>query len=373
MDPKRGGRERSVAEIAAGLVRRGHDVTVLCQSGSLGAAGVEVLELGSAGLGRSGQMASFVEAVGQAVRREGFDVVHATLPVPCANVYQPRGGTIPGQMAAKDRLAGPIGRLLRRIARPLNRTRQAARKRERQIAADDGVKCLAVSEMVAEEFAAYYGRRENVEVIYGGVEVPRIDDETRASWRTELRGRWGAGEETTVFLTVAQNFLLKGVAELIDAFAEFSGSRPDRPAKLVVVGGDDARAYRQRAAMAGVAEHVLFRGQADDVFPLYSAADAIVLLSWQDACSRVVLEAIRWGLPSLTTRFNGAAELLARGVGIVVESPRDRSGILAGLDQLADPAMRLRMSDACREAADFISVERHLDGLERVYREVAGR
>jgi glycosyltransferase involved in cell wall biosynthesis len=106
---------------------------------------------------------------------------------------------------------------------------------------------------------------------------------------------------------------------------------------------------------------------------LYSAADAVVLLSWQDACSRVILEAIRWRLASLTTRFNGAAELLARGAGKVVESPRDRAAVVAAMERLADPSRRREMSAACREIADFVGVARHVDELEGIYREVARR
>ena len=369
MDPQRGGRERSVAEIAAGLARRGHGVSVLCRSGSLDSPGVEVVALGSAGATRAGRARSFAKAVTEAARREAYDVLHATLPVPGANVYQPRGGTIPALLAAKARRAGALGRLWQRIALPLNRARRLAWKFEKRIVADPGVACLAVSQLVAEEFALYYGRRENVHVVYGGVAVPCVDAEGRASWRAQWRRRWGAADEDVVFVCAATNFELKGVGETVEAFAEFCTARTG--AWLVIVGGGSAGPHRRAAERLGVGERVLFEEPVANVFPLYSAADAVVLLSWQDACSRVVLEALRWGLPSLTTRYNGAAELLARGAGKVVESPRDRAAVVAALAELADPARRAVMADACRAEADFACNERQVDELERIYREVA--
>ena len=368
MDSARGGRERSVAEIGAELSRRDHDVTVLCQEGESDIAGVEVLPLGTVGIGRAGRLAKFAVAVRQVVRREGYDIVHATLPAPGANVYQPRGGTVPGQIAGRRRHLCPLGRIISQAVLPLNRARMSAWKLEKQIAADPAVMCLGVSQMVADEFATYYNRRENVRLIYSGVEVPQVDEATRSSWRAQWRQRWGIGEKTVVFLVVAHNFALKGVAETIEAFADF----PSDDARLVIVGGKEFGPYRRLAERCGVGERVVFERVVENIFELYSAADAVVLLSWQDACSRVALEAIRWSVPSMTTRFNGAAELLARGAGIVVESPRDRPGIVAGMGKLSDTKRRLDMVNACRVAADFASNARQVDELEKVYKEIAG-
>jgi len=60
--PARGGRERSTAEIAEGLVKRGCEVDVVCMSGQADLAGVNVLQLGSAGLGRTHRFRRFVRA-----------------------------------------------------------------------------------------------------------------------------------------------------------------------------------------------------------------------------------------------------------------------------------------------------------------------
>ncbi len=366
MDSARGGRERSVAEISAELARRGHDVTILCQEGESAPAGVEVLPLGFTGRGKP---AKFAEAVRDVVQREKYDIVHATLPVPAANVYQPRGGTIHGQLAGKSRRFCPLGRTIKRAGLLFNTKRRCELRLEKQLLADPAVMCLGVSQMIVEEFAAYYGLRQNVRLVYGGVEVPQVDDELRETWRAQWRQRWGIGEKTVVFLTVAHNFALKGVAETINAFADWASG----DARLVIVGGSEAGAYRRLAERLGVGERLVFEDAVENIFELYSAADAVVLLSWQDACSRVVLEAIRWSVPSLTTRFNGAAELLAKGAGVVVESPRDRAGIIAGMAKLSDPKKHRQMVNACLEAADFAANKRQVDKLEKVYAEIVGR
>jgi len=371
-DPSRGGRELSTAQIASGLARRGQEVTIFCQSCRDACEGVRVLPLKARGLDRTARLASFVASVRGAAADGGYEIVHATLPVPGANVYQPRGGLVGAQAAASLRRRRGFRRFGATLAQPLNDRRRRMQRLERKLVADPRTLCLAVSEMVAREFMHYYARSRGVRVIYNGVEVPDVGAEQRRRWRREFRERVSVAPGSPIFLTVARNFALKGVAEAIDAFARWYHSPAgSRGARLVALGRAKAGRYRGLAARRKVAKQVVFPGPAEDVFPWYSAADVCVLLSWYDPCSRVVLEATRWHLPSITTVYNGAAEVLARGAGIVVSSPRDTPAVVKAMTELTDADRRAERSQACREIADQLDMGRHVEELLEAYAEVA--
>ena len=73
--------------------------------------------------------------------------------------------------------------------------------------------------------------------------------------------------------------------------------------------------------------------------PYYAAADALVLPTYYDPCSLSVLEAAASGIPSATTRFNGAGELLTEGVdGFVLDDPADDRQLAQRLQELLEPA-----------------------------------
>jgi UDP-glucose:(heptosyl)LPS alpha-1,3-glucosyltransferase len=373
-DPLRGGREASTAQIASELARRGQDVTVFCQRCEDACEGVRIEPLKAGGRDRTARLASFARSVRGAAEKGAFDIVHATLPIPGANVYQPRGGLVGAQAAASLRRRRGLRRFLATLAQPWNLHRRKMGRLERKLVTDRTTVCLAVSEMVGREFMHYYARGEDVRVIYNAVDVPDVSDQTRRQWRDELRRRIGAGPGSPVFLTIARNFELKGVAEAIDAFARWYASPGGLPgAKLVAVGRKDAGRFRWRARKRRVGKQVVFVGPTSEVFRWYAAADACILLSWYDPCSRVVLEATRWGIPSITTVYNGAAEALARGGGIVVSSPRDTEAIVKAMEELADAGRRRERSLACREVADDLSIRRHVDELLETYEEVAAR
>jgi len=353
MDVGRGGRETSTAEVATALARRGHDVTILCESGSWEPDGVNVAPLGRRGLHWTARLKNFLADVADEIRRVRFDVVHAMLPMPGANVYQLRSGTVPAQRAAGRRRCNIVGRWAALLAQPLNRRRNAMAQLEYQVVCESGTICLAVSQMVAEELREYYGRQDRVRVVYNAVDAPEAASPQRGHWRQRQRYMLGIGSSDLVFLTVATNFELKGVAEMIEAFDRWYHGRRDRSAKvrLVIVGRSRPEGYQRHAGLRGLGVEVVFVAPTDQIHHWYAAADACVLLSWYDPCSRVVLEATRWGIPSITTVYNGASEILGDGAGIVVGSPKDRRAIAAAMEDLADPRRRAMRVQACLDVA----------------------
>jgi UDP-glucose:(heptosyl)LPS alpha-1,3-glucosyltransferase len=208
--------------------------------------------------------------------------------------------------------------------------------------------------------------------VYNGVDLPAIDADDWRHWRQRRRYDLGVGQQDTVFLSVAGNFALKGVDQAIRHYARWRRRwGAGRTTRFVVVGGEMTERHERTANLLGVGREVLFVPPTPDIFEWYAAADACVLLSWYDPCSRTVLEAVRCGIPAVTTGYNGAAEILAGGAGIVVAGPGDADGTVAAFEELADPRKRAERADKCRAIADSLSMAEHVGRLDEVYREVA--
>lgn len=372
-DPARGGRETSVAQTAVALQARGHHVVVLCMSGNDEGLPFEVRPLGRGRGGRVARLKAYVAAAQNHLADDRFDVTHATLPVPGVDIYQPRGGTVPGQLVAGRRRWGWLAPLRKHLIEPLNAMRRDQGQLEAEVMADPSVYSLAVSRMVAEEFAHHYGRTDRVRVVYNAVTVPEVSEERRAEWRQETRFRLKVGPEDPVFVTAATNFGLKGISEAIRAFGRFRHRQPGgvNP-RLVVIGRDVVEGYQRLAGLHDVGSDVVFMPPTREMFRWYSAADVAVLLSWYDPCSRVVLEALRWGLPAITTAFNGAAEVLVGGAGRVVDRPDDLAAVADAMDHLASRTHRQAAGPAIASLDEQLSMDRHVDELLEVYRQVAG-
>ena len=113
----------------------------------------------------------------------------------------------------------------------------------------------------------------------------------------------------------------------------------------------------RRAASLGLLQHIQFLGyvSGDDLDNAYRSADVFVLPSYREGFPLVVMEAMGYGLPIVTTPIRGCADHLAPGVHALYAPPRDPVN-LAGrlLELLDDDVLRRRMGQAnLVKAADF--------------------
>ena len=184
-----------------------------------------------------------------------------------------------------------------------------------------------------------------------------------------MRRRLGIGPETVLLLMVATNLPAQGHRHA--AAEPGAAARRRLPVQLVVVGGKRLAPWRRMAARLGVAAAVQFVGPVEDIVPYYAAADLYVHPTIYDTCSLVVLEAAACGLPVVTTRCNGAAELFHDGGDIVlVADPADDEAFAAAVGACWTPAARRRMGDAARQTALAQTFDRNVDNIVALYEEV---
>jgi len=140
---------------------------------------------------------------------------------------------------------------------------------------------------------------------------------------------------------------------------------------LAVVGRDKPAPYRRVARRLRVADRVRFLGARDDIRSLYAAADVLAHPTWYDPCSRVVLEALVCGLPVVTTRFNGAAEVMHEGQhGAVIDSPRDTAALAAAIKRCLQADVRAACASDAARMRERLSMARHARELKALYREL---
>ena len=85
----------------------------------------------------------------------------------------------------------------------------------------------------------------------------------------------------------------------------------DRPFFAIIVGKDKhIKRYTTLSEQLGLAGRVTFTGPVSDIDRYYADSDILMLPTRYEPFSTVVLEAMRGGNAVITTRQNGAAEIL---------------------------------------------------------------
>lgn len=156
--------------------------------------------------------------------------------------------------------------------------------------------------------------RSDWEVVYAGVDLERFSPATVTDrglrgtiWRQEL------GEEVKgarILLMLARATAAKGYLDLLEAWAQLDAETPNW--HLVMVGDDGDLNVAAEVARRGLTSRAHWLGpKPPSAIPgLLRASDAFVLPSHNEGLSLSVLEALATGLPTVTTRVGGHAEVI---------------------------------------------------------------
>ena len=97
-------------------------------------------------------------------------------------------------------------------------------------------------------------------------------------------------------------------------------------------------------------------GETANVYPYYAAADLFVCSSYEESFPRVVLEAMAFALPIVSTAVHGVPEITRPEIEAVLVPPGDTAALAEAMQrQLSDPVAAQKMARAARTrvAAEF--------------------
>jgi UDP-glucose:(heptosyl)LPS alpha-1,3-glucosyltransferase len=368
-NPHRGGAEQWTYQFTERLLAGGHEVHVVANCFS---PSTDAMSIVRHCLPPTRSRLAFAAAAERKLRALSLDVIHDMGSGWYCDVFESHDGSRYAQWEQKlQTLPWCLRPIKRRLTRVLPRYQEFRKLLVRQFA-DSGRIILALSRMVAGDYLRYHGvHPEQIRLIYNGVDTERFSPEHRRQYREPVRRHLGVRDDETLLLFVGHDFRRKGLATAIRATARLACA--GEAVRLVVVGGRRLMRARYLAQRLGVGRAVRLIGSILDPVPYYAASDVYVLPTFYDPCSLGVLEAAASGLPSVTTRFNGAGEILSDGVnGLLMDDPADDEELAHRLRPLLDRQTREPMGRAARHFALDHTLQRNCDEIVAVYRDIAG-
>ncbi|MCU1450777.1 MAG: glycosyltransferase family 1 protein [Acidimicrobiales bacterium] len=219
------------------------------------------------------------------------------------------------------------------------------------------------SKAVAERMAEWIPPSKLRVVRYASVQPGRVDPHT------------GDGGDEFALLLVGTLRHSKGQGDALEALAQVRASGV--PARLTLVGTgrpEHVRALERAAQALGVAEATTFTGPVLDATPYYDRADVVLSCSRSEAYGRVVVEALKRGVPVIGSNAGGTVEQLTDSGGGLLYEPGDPAALADAIRRLhEDPELRRRLADDGQAwATATFSLERFADDFLAVAREALG-
>ena len=353
-----GGGERHLADLANGLVERGHEVFAALRPNSalnneLGNVPKEnVFKLPL----RNSLDVNSARELSRLVRKNNIQIIHAHM----ARDYP---------LAAYAARQNPAARLIltRHVLFPLNRLHRLTFSKAARI--------IAVSQAVASQLRAdKLAPAEKTTVVLNGVDTGRFARARDQFNRHEFLKGWDLTEQSLLVGTVGELTPLKGHQDFLGAAAQIAKHNPD--CKFILAGIDHSPDCRNETQIEKLIDELNLRERVrrvkwlNDLAQLYCALDVFVSASHSESFGLAIVEAMASRTAVVATETEGAREIIRAGeTGLLapVSNPTALAGKIQSL--LDDEADRLRVAEAAqKDVAQRFSVERMVDETEKIYR-----
>lgn len=218
-----------------------------------------------------------------------------------------------------------------------------------------------------------FDKHHSFAVIHNGINLNRFPLRTDVAERARCRDVLGLEEKTIAILSVGTLCDRKGQIDLVEAITALPEAIVAQ-VRVLLVGqarGKYAEMLKKRcqALPPRSRDRIRVLSPTDSIASFYAAADLFVLSSKVESFPRVVLEAMAFGLPIITTPVFGVLEQVIEGENALFYSPGDSRMLAQQIEYLArDDARRLQMAERSRQR---ISQMTTFDEMVTAYADVA--
>ncbi len=296
-----GGAEGYCENVARGLFQKGHDVTIISDRSLLKEIGqIRARVLGRGSIAKN--LSFFINVKRILKKQHGFDVVYGLSRIEGADflrISDPLHAPWLRFGYRDSRIPFYIKRFFPRHLSLLFQEKRAI-KTARYI--------ITNSNLVREQVVRFYRvPRKKIITIYNGVNLERFRPISKDE-RKKVREWLGINEKERVVIFSGSDFKRKGLSNLVEALSLLR----DRNIKLLVCGSGKKKYVEHLLRDNFLKKRVNFLGMRRDIERLYGASDILCLPTLYDPFANSCLEAMACGIPVITTRQNGAAELVER-------------------------------------------------------------
>ncbi len=354
----KGGLERYTIALSRELLKRGHQVHVLAHRRQE-EPGIRFHHVPMLRFSSPLKNLSFAYFSRKVLEGHRFDVVQSMERVMDQDIFRASDGINPIQMS--ERYTNPMVRQVKAFGP----RRQALTYLEKRIFEGSGCRFVMTnSRLIKNQILDHYRISPNrISVIYNSVDHQRFHPSVREKHRKTVRTELGIQEKDLLLLFVGNDFKRKGLPLLVKSLNRLQNPR----LKLVVLGHDRAGSHPIRTAKNQLDERIFFLGSQTRIEKYYGAADLLILPTRYDAFANVCLEAMACGVPVITTRTNGAGEIIDNGIqGYVLETwePEELS---AKIDRCTSDATLSEMGKNAFTRAAAFTGERYMSELMALY------
>ena len=365
LDKRLGGAERFTTNLIKGMLKRGHDITIACYSWD---KQYEELGIKFIRIPKPGFFSDPWEAYSRSLKEEieklkiQPDIVCGLTQMYPQDVHRFAGGIYAYWLPKKYPKTWFFQKFMPRNRRILAFEKKLYDPKNLKYA-------VAISEMDKALLKKYYAfPEERIITIYNGIDQTEFHNNGREEARQKLTRANAIDPAKRIVLFSANNYKRKGLPEAVESILKTKD--PSRFA-LVVIGKPDKGLRSALKRKIGDSFQTVWLSRVDDPAEYYRGADIMLFPTHYDSFANVTAEAMLCGLPLITTRDAGGAEMVTENVnGFVVEDSSKTDEMAKTLDILLEEENLQKFSQNAPNTAKLLTTDLCAQKFEALFQKI---
>ena len=320
-----GGAEGYCENVARGLKGLGHDVTVVSRLSKIHDKEISWLRVPIFGRGSILKNMSYFFSAAKILKRHKFHLIYGLSRIANADFLR-ISDPLHAEWLERGYSSHPLPFNIRK-----HLPRHASLLWQEKKAISSAKFIITNSNLVRHQVVRHYRiHPDKIFTVYNGVDLTRFKPPSRHR-KKELRKGLGLPEDATLLLFVGADVRRKGLIPLLKAVSALKSTSYNT--HVAAAGFTPSSSIKRLIQELGIENRVHFLGFRTDTEKVYGAGDLLCLPTSYDPFANVCLEAMACGLPVLTTKWNGASELVEQVASYLVIKSPEAASIHAALEK----------------------------------------
>ena len=365
LDKRLGGAERFTTNLVKSMLKRGHDVTIACYSWDkqYEKLGIKFIKIPSPGFFKD-PWEEYSKSLQEEIEKLEVkpDIVCGLTQMYPQDVHRFAGGIYAYWLPKKYPRTWFFQKFMPRNRRIL--------EFEKRIYDPQNLKyAVAISEMDKALLKKYYAfPEERIITIYNGIDQTEFHNNGREEARQKLTQGNAIDPQKRIVLFSANNYKRKGLPEAVEAIL---GTKDPSRFALVVIGKPDKGLRNALKRKIGDSFQTVWLSRVDDPAEYYRGSDIMLFPTHYDSFANVTAEAMLCGLPLITTKDAGGAEMVTPGVnGFVVDDSSKTKEMAEALDFLLDGEKLKSFSQNAPNTAKTLALDLCAQKFETLFQKI---
>jgi UDP-glucose:(heptosyl)LPS alpha-1,3-glucosyltransferase len=224
-------------------------------------------------------------------------------------------------------------------------------------------KIFTNSHMVKKELLSFYDvDPKKIITIHNGVEYLALQEHFTNAFveKDSIAHNLSLDPNCHHFLFIGNGYYRKGLKLILHALSKLT----NKNFFFHIIGKDkNIKKYQTLAHKLHLDNNTHFYGQITNTIDFYKLCDTLLIPSFYDPFANVTIEALAMGLFVISSKFNGASEIIDTNAGITLNNLLDEEELIYALNQALNNPKTIKKATTIRNTISHLDFSSQIDKL----------